>query len=67
MWLHGVTQEKESELRRTEEEQRVLHNNLQKSADDVSLQLAQVAGAKSQLEEQKQVLTIFFMFYIIIM
>lgn len=51
-----IIKETESELRRSEEEQRVMKDNLQKSADDVSLQLAQVSGAKSQLQEQKQVL-----------
>ncbi|KAK7487938.1 hypothetical protein BaRGS_00020839, partial [Batillaria attramentaria] len=49
-----IIKETESEMRRMEEEQRVMHNNLQKSADDISVQLAQVSGVKSQLEEQKK-------------
>ena len=48
-------QETESEMRRLEEHQRVMQDNLQKSAEDISVQLAQVSSTKSQLEEQKQV------------
>ncbi|XP_070205634.1 huntingtin-interacting protein 1-like isoform X2 [Littorina saxatilis] len=49
-----VIKEKDSELKRSEEQQRVMHNSLQKSADDVTCQLAEVSGLKSQLEDQNK-------------
>ena len=38
-----------------DEEKRMIHNNLQKSAADVSSQLAVVASTNSELEKQKEV------------
>ncbi|KAL8599980.1 hypothetical protein ACOMHN_038979 [Nucella lapillus] len=49
-----IIKERDSDLRRAEAEQRMVQDNLQKSADDVSLHLAQVSAAKAQLDEQKQ-------------
>ncbi|XP_041349097.1 huntingtin-interacting protein 1-like isoform X2 [Gigantopelta aegis] len=49
-----IIKETKLEMERMEEEKRMIHNNLQKSADDVSSQLALVSSTNSQLEKQKE-------------
>ncbi|XP_067687731.1 huntingtin-interacting protein 1-like isoform X1 [Haliotis asinina] len=49
-----VIKEAKMDLQRLEEEKQVIHNNLQKSADEVTGQLAEVTGKCSMLEKQKE-------------
>uniref|UniRef100_A0A0B7B1J1 I/LWEQ domain-containing protein n=1 Tax=Arion vulgaris TaxID=1028688 RepID=A0A0B7B1J1_9EUPU len=49
-----IIKENQLELNRMVEEKHLVHNNLQKSANDISEQLAEVSSFNSKLEKQKE-------------